>query len=363
MTAAVLERPVASRSSEPLATLEGGRSNGNAQERGIWSQILRVPLLGKLLGANLVLVAAAIVAHSVLPSATTTMQLGGVILLSFVATAALVWLALRPIVALEAIAEQVSQGDFAARVPRSPVADRDIAKLSSTLNRLLDRVESDRARIQYLAGRSVRARDIEREFVARELRDSLAQTLSAAAMQLSAARRRSSDPAVNQQLEQTAALMGQLTDEMRSVAETLYPGTLGEFGLVNAIEALARRVARRSQVRIEVDAGMLALAVPAATASALYRVADEVLRNVEQHARASHARVLLHSDGYVTLQIEDDGRGIDMRLNDPLQAGLGLFSAKAVLALAGGELQISSAPGLGTRVLARVPAQHATGRI
>ena len=46
---------------------------------------------------------------------------------------------------------------------------------------------------------------------------------------------------------------------------------------------------------------------------------------------------------------------VDLKQSDPLQAGLGLFSAKAVLALAGGELQISSAPELGTRVVARIP--------
>lgn len=48
---------------------------------------------------------------------------------------------------------------------------------------------------------------------------------------------------------------------------------------------------------------------------------------------------------------------MDLSFNDPLQSGLGLFSAKAVLALVGGELQISSAPGLGTRVVARIPLE------
>jgi signal transduction histidine kinase len=61
----------------------------------------------------------------------------------------------------------------------------------------------------------------------------------------------------------------------------------------------------------------------------------------------------------VCLEVEDDGRGMDLRTRDPVQAGLGLFSARAVLALAGGELQISSAPGLGTRVVARVPVTEA----
>jgi signal transduction histidine kinase len=128
-----------------------------------------------------------------------------------------------------------------------------------------------------------------------------------------------------------------------------------EFVLTNAIEALARRVSRRSNIYVEVDAGTFDAALSPGAASALYRAADEALRNVEQHAQARFVRVTLRSNGQVTLEVEDDGRGIEMKFNDPLQAGLGLFSAKTVLALVGGELQISSAPDLGTHVIARVP--------
>ena len=320
------------------------------------SLVLRVPLLGKLLGANLLLVVVAIAAHYALPAMATTVQLGVVLVLSFGVTGLLVWLALRPVTLLEATADRVSRGDFSARVPSSPLADRHIGKLTATMNRLLDRVESDRARIHYLAGRSVRARDIEREFVARELRDSFAQSLAAVSMQLSAVARADASPHAAVEIERTRALAQNLTEEMRSVAETLYPGTLGEFGLVNAIEALARRVSRRSNLSIVMNAADFKRdALSGQIASALYRVADEALRNVEQHAQAKNALVTLRSNGVVALEIEDDGRGLDMRSADPLQAGLGLFSAKAVLALVGGELQISSGPGLGTRIVATAP--------
>lgn len=347
-----------------LAMDRGGREKAanmsEAKDQRFLDMILRVPLLGKLLGANLLIGLGAIVAHATLPSTSTTIELGVPIVFSFAVTAALVWLALRPVVQLEEIAERVSEGDFSARVPASPLADRNIAKLSCTLNRLLDRVDSDRARIQYLAGRAVRARDIERESVARELRESLAQSLSAVTLQIAAARGSTDDRAHAALLEKIRETVQQVTDEMRSVAETLYPGTLEEFGLTNALEALARRVARRSALQVKVDPGLCGAKLSPRAASALYRVADEALRNVEQHAQASHARIVLSSNSHVTLEIEDDGRGIDMKLNDPLQAGLGLFSARTVLALVGGELQISSAPERGTRVVARVPAGGTT---
>src|SRR5436190_21757624 len=326
----------------------------SAKQR-VTSFALRVPLIGKLLGANLLLAVAAVVAHFVMPAVATTVPLAGVLVLSFAATAMLVWLALRPVTLLEETADRVSKGDFSARVARSPLEDRNIGMLASTMSRLLDSVEADRARIHYLAGRSVRARGIEREFVARELRDSFAQSLAGMSLQLAALARSNPDPSVAEALDRTRELAQDLTEEMSSAAETLYPGTLGEFGLVNAIEALARRVSRRSGLNIRINADVKREEFTAQLASALYRVADEALRNVEQHAQATHAVVTMRSNGNLVLEVEDDGRGVDMQSSDPLQAGLGLFSAKAVLALAGGELQISSGPGLGTRVVARAP--------
>jgi two-component system sensor histidine kinase UhpB len=325
--------------------------------RSLWSRGLRVPLLSKLLGANMILVLAVVAVHFAFPSASMALQLGVALVVGFAMTGALAWLALRPIVELEATAQQVAHGDFKARAPASALADRDVQALTSTMNRLLDRVEADRARIQYLAGRSVRARDIERESVARELRDSMAQTVAAVGLQIAAAQRINSDAAVDQQLEQGRSLVQQLTEDMRSVADSLYPGTLGEFGLLNALEALARRLERRTGTQVTVDGDVFGEPrISAQAAGALYRVADEALRNVAQHADAKRARVTLAvTEGDVVLAIEDEGRGLDMRSSDPLQAGLGLFSAKVVLALAGGSLQISSEPDVGTCIIARVP--------
>ena len=316
--------------------------------------LLRVPLLGKLVGANAGVLLLALVAHWFRPDASATTEVAVALSLSFVVTTFLVWLALRPIVELEATADRVAGGDFAARVPDSPLADRDAARLADTMNRLLERVENDRARIQYLAGRSVRARDIEREAVARELRESFAQTVAAVSLQLAAAQRVNTDPEVEQQMGRARDLVAQLSQDMRDVAETLYPGTMGELGLPNALQTLARR-GRRQGLEVVVEAADLQPSLDSQKSSALYRVADEAMRNVAHHAKAARVRIALRQDEKdVVLEIEDDGRGMDMRQADPLQLGLGLFSARAVLALAGGDIQISSAPGRGTRVIARV---------
>lgn len=344
---------------QPIVAPRTGHDTSREPPRrsSVVAAILRVPLLAKLIGANVVLFLGAFVTHELFPMASSTLQFAIPLLLSFAVTTLLAWLALRPVAGLEAVAARVAKGDFSARVELSPVADRELLRLSTTLNRLLDRVDTDRARIQYLAGRSVRARDLERESVARELRDSFAQMVSAIALQVGAAQRINHDSEVEKQLDRSRGMIVQLTDAMRGVAETLYPGTLGEFGLSNALRALARRTEQQSSTVVELDTeGYRSQKLPPQSASALFRVADEAMRNIAQHADARHARIALRSDDReVTLEVEDDGRGVDMRSRDPLQAGLGLFSAKAVLALAGGGLQISSAPQLGTHISARIP--------
>jgi signal transduction histidine kinase len=318
--------------------------------------ILRVPLILKLLGANLLIDVLVVVEPIVFPGGFALTHPVTVLLLSTTTSLLLVWLALRPIAILEAAAERVSGGDFDARVPYSALADRKVTQLSVTLNRLLDRVQADRARIQYLAGRSVRARDIERESVARELRDSLAQLVSGIALQVAAVRQGSTDPETGKQLETVSASVEALTDQLRGVAEALYPGTISEFGLPNALRALGRVFARRSGIAIEVVADGQDPHLSPAASGALYRVAEEALRNVVQHSRASNALVRLRCDAEgVTLEVTDDGVGVNMEAGDLVRAGLGLFSAQSVLALAGGELHVSSATARGTRVLAHIP--------
>jgi signal transduction histidine kinase len=341
------------------ASSQPERSDGSprvCERASVVDAILRVPLLGKLLGANLVIVIAALAGHNYMPWSSTAVALGLALVLSFAVTAVLTWLALRPVAELEATADRVSHGDFSARVSESILADREIQGLSATMNRLLDRVEADRERIQYLAGRSVRARDIERSTVARELRDSLAQLVSAIGMELSVARTAGDNTQVEHQIERARTLVSHLGDELRAIAEALHPGTLVELGLPNAIAVIARRVSRQSVLQVALDDRHFSARLSQQQASALYRAADEALRNVVQHADATNVRMSLRSDrSAVALEIEDDGRGMDFRHTDPLQAGLGLFSTRAVLALAGGELQISSAPGRGTLVRATLP--------
>jgi signal transduction histidine kinase len=272
---------------------------------------------------------------------------------SFGANAVLVRLALLPLDNLQDAAQRVSEGDFSARVIASPLSDRQIGELSETFNRLLSRVESDRARIQHLVRQSLKVRETERAGIADELREATAQQLSALTMHLSAAVRECKDPEQAPNLAAARDIAAHMVEEVQGVAEAVYPGLLGEFGLAAALEALGRRVSRRTNLDVSVTTDDDDSPMPLALVTALYRVAEESVRNVERHAHAGSVWIsLTHEGDQVRLQIEDDGLGFDVAMAERMATGIGLFRARELLAHAGGDMQISSAPGSGTSVVA-----------
>ena len=350
--------------------IESPRSANASAPRGprralpsLAERALRVPLLGKLAGANLIIVVAALLAvmaerRSILPG-TAVPILGIALGLSLVVNLALVYVALRPLTDLETTAARVSGGDLEARVAPSILADRDMARVGTTLNTLLDRLTEDRERVRRLAAQVISAQDEERARVARELHDSTAQMLAALMLQLGVAAKESTSPALDERIAMLRDMAAEALEEVRNLSHTIHPRVLDDLGLVAALGWLARRAREHSGLDIAVttagaDAAAAALSRPAA--AALYRVAQESLRNVERHAAADVATITLTvDDGTLALRIEDDGRGFDLAEAEERRPGMGLFAIRERIALVGGSVEIDTAPGAGTRVLARVP--------
>jgi HAMP domain-containing protein len=128
--------------------------------------ILEVPLEIKLLGANLLLVGLAVLllfgpVHLQPSRLTDAYVVMGVLMLGAAANFGLVRLALRPLRSIERVAKSVSQGRFGERVPASMVADRDLRRLSRTINDMLDSLAADRQRIETLAAEAAYREDKE----------------------------------------------------------------------------------------------------------------------------------------------------------------------------------------------------------
>ena len=203
-----------------------------------------------------------------------------------------------------------------------------------------------------------RAREDERQRLARRLHDDLGQRLAVLQLDMGALRERAAalgDPAltegigrVSQQLSQAVMVVRELADEWRPLA-------LDDIGLNEAIDALARRSAQRMgiEVTLRCDEQDPPVSVPLATA--LYQCAQEALRNVAQHARATDVAVeLFWDDRQLRLEVQDNGVGPPA---GDLPEGAALSGLSARIGAFGGVLTLEHTPGAGACLRVRVPIE------
>lgn len=327
--------------------------------------LLRVPLVGKITGANAIIVTAALLValHGGTNGQATRLWLVLLVALGLglVVNATLVIIALRPLNELERTARRVWQGELDARVPASTVADAGIQRVGNTLNILLDGLSADRSRLRALAKQVIQAGDRERASIARELHDSTAQTLAALLLELSVLAGENSDPRLESRIARVRAIVGDVLDEVRLLAHTVHPRVLDDLGLVAALQLLARESMDRGSSLVEYAGPLKVEPLDPACASALYRVAQEAVGNAMRHAQARTIAIRLNvANAEAELEIADDGVGFVPADVERRRPGMGLFTMRERAALVGGRLTIESEALLGTRVVATVPLSAAS---
>ncbi len=210
-------------------------------------------------------------------------------------------------------------------------------------------------RIRSLAHRLILAQEAERTQIARELHDDVSQQLAALGIGLSLVESRMPDTEpVRQDVTKLRHMASGLAEKVRHVSHALHPGVLQHAGLNAAIASHCETVAGQHQFLVRFEARGTFTDVPADVALCLYRAAQQGLRNVAMHARASRAWVTLVRVGnQIELTITDNGRGFDTAAADA--QGLGLLSIEERVHLANGKFAITSRLGGGARLSISVP--------
>jgi signal transduction histidine kinase len=229
--------------------------------------------------------------------------------------------------------------------PAEEKLTRDLASQAGLVLRnvrLIEDLKASRVRL-------VQAQDEERRKIERNIHDGAQQQLVALQVKLGLAKRLTGDP------EKLDGILAQLQDEtnqalqdLRDLARGIYPPLLADKGLPAALEAQARK----SPIPVTVQAEGVGRYSQDAEA-AVYFCVLEALQNVAKYAEATTAIVRLSStDGDLTFEVTDDGRGFDPSTTS---SGTGLQGMTDRLATLGGSIEIESSPGAGTSVRARVP--------
>ena len=214
--------------------------------------------------------------------------------------------------------------------------------------------------IQTLAKQVVWAQEEERQRVSRELHDEAGQALIALkiSLELMQADLPADNQALLQNFSEAIALTDATRDQIRLLAHGLRPPALDTVGLNLTLEDFCRDFARRTQLIIDYQ-GIQLSPLPDVATITLYRFLQEALTNVAKHAQATEVKVDLTGDEEVLqLSIEDNGHGFFVATSPSHSkqlTGIGILGMQERLELLGGYLELHTAVGQGTRVVATIP--------
>ena len=223
------------------------------------------------------------------------------------------------------------------------------------LNAELQRQEVER---RQLLQRVIGAQEEERTRVARELHDETGQALTALLLSLDAVEANlpaSSDP-VREPLQRAKTLTQNALRELRAIIYDLRPSALDDLGLVPAIRRFAEERLESLDVRLTMETqGWPRERLDPAVETVLFRVMQEALNNIAQHADACSVRIALETNHTSLMaRVDDDGNGFDPAAP---RGRWGLIGMRERLNLIGGEIQVTSAPDRGTQIEIRIPRE------
>lgn len=202
--------------------------------------------------------------------------------------------------------------------------------------------------------RLITAHEDERRRLARDLHDDFTQRLARLAIDAGKIERSAPGSSYNESGRSMREDLVRLSEDVHALSYRLHPSLLDDLGLVEALNAECDGFARRESIPVDFKPRDVPCDIPPETALCLFRVAQESLRNVARHAGARAVEVSLRKvDGGLEMAISDNGAGFDPS-RDRNRPSLGLASMKERVQLLGGELDIESAPGQGTTVVAWV---------
>lgn len=233
------------------------------------------------------------------------------------------------------------------------VADRSALAIDRA--RMTDALRERERRIVELSGHLLKAQEDERKRISRELHDETGQALMVIRLYLGMLDGTVTAKASKAKIAELLEVVDRTIEGIRRIIARLSPLVLQELGLAAAIRKEAKDLARATgiQARVELsdEVGRLSPDIEAA----VYRVVQESLHNVAKYAQAKSVQVsVVRTDSMLRVEIADDGVGISSTTN-PQRRSYGLAGMRERISTLGGNLNVVSRKGQGTRITANVP--------
>ena len=212
-----------------------------------------------------------------------------------------------------------------------------------------------------LSGHLIKVQEKERSRLASELHDDFSQRLALLAfgLQNTAETLPDSPDTLKQTLDEFRQSVSELGEDLHSLSHQLHSSTLDTLGLVIGLKSLCRELGARQGIEVEFTSEDIPRSVRPEVALCLFRIVQEGLQNLKKHSGTKKAQLSLrHKDDRLFLSLCDEGVGFDRNRMEKL--GLGILSMQGRARLLGGEFEIHSKPGEGTRIEVWVPLEPVT---
>ncbi|HLF01477.1 MAG TPA: GAF domain-containing sensor histidine kinase, partial [Anaerolineales bacterium] len=236
-----------------------------------------------------------------------------------------------------------------------------VAERTDELREAKDALAQKADQLQRLLAETVTVQERERQRISQDLHDGLNQLLVGALLELKSGRERLSAQdlaGAEASLRQVGEILHRVEGELRQTIYDLRPPVLDALGLAPSLNHYAEQFTIYTNIPCDVTAQGEPYRLVPNVEIGLYRIMQEALQNVSNHARARRAKVALIFDPEaVLLSVADDGRGFDLAATEQANGHFGLLGMRERAESFGGKLLLSTAPGRGTRVEVRVPIQ------
>ena len=236
---------------------------------------------------------------------------------------------------------------------------RKILKLESTSAQHYTEISHARVELKQLSARLLEAQEEERRLISRELHDEVGQALTGVLLEmanLSNLIRNREESALSKKVDEIKRLLEMSIGVVRNMALLLRPSMLDDLGLVPALQWQAREASKRSGLWVKVAAEEVSDELTEDHKTCIYRIVQEALHNIIQHANARNVRITVSQEpDRLLLSIQDDGQGF----NPPQERGMGLIGMEERVSALGGRLIVESASGEGTLLRVALPLPQA----
>jgi signal transduction histidine kinase len=251
-------------------------------------------------------------------------------------------------------------------IARRQAVEKALKQSQQEQGRLLAQSRGMQQQLRRLSHQILHAQEEERRRISRDLHDEVTQILTGINIHLHAlARKAKVNPeGLDHEILQTQRLVEKSVVIVHQFARELRPPALDDLGLSVSLHSYLDEYMKRTGLKVHFTtftSGRIEK-LNSAMRTVFYRVAQEALLNVAQHANASQVKVSLQKlAGAVQLEITDDGKSFEVNqvLHTKKNKRLGLIGMQERVEMVGGRFKIVSAPGLGTTVQARIPLSKA----